>query len=139
MYNSIVMAHDGWRWIVILIGLVFLIKMILGMVQKSKWSKLDRQLGLFTTIAVDIQVLLGLIVWGVGLAGKAWWTASMSVPPYMEHPVTMLVAVTVMHIGWARAKKASTDAGKFQQALIWFAVAGLLIALGISQVTGGAA
>ena len=129
MYGMLKMSHDGWRWLVILIGVIFLVKMLLGLVQKGKWSKLDRQLGMFTTIAVDIQVLFGLIIWCMG----SWGQVPASVPG-AEHPVTMLIALTVMHIGWARAKKASTDAGKFQQALIWFAVAALLVALGIVRV-----
>ncbi len=134
MYNILVMTHSGWRWLVILIGAIFLVKMLLGLVQKGEWSKLDRQLGLFTTIAVDIQVLLGLLVWIFGLVGKAWWTASMGTPPYMEHPVLMLLALAIMHVGWSRAKKESTDAGKYQKALIWFAVTALLITLGIMRV-----
>ena len=68
--------------------------MLLGLVQKGKWSKLDRQLGMFTTIAVDIQVLFGLIIWFMG----SWWQVPASVPG-AEHPVTMLIALTVMHIG----------------------------------------
>lgn len=100
MYGMLKMSHDGWRWLVILIGVIFLVKMLLGLVQKGKWSKLDRQLGMFTTIAVDIQVLFGLIIWFMG----SWWQVPASVPG-AEHPVTMLIALTVMHIGWAGEKR----------------------------------
>ena len=131
MYQILKMAHDGWRWLVILIGIIFLVKMILGLVQKSQWSKLDKQLGLFTTITVDIQVLGGLILWVM----NSWWKYPATVPG-AEHPTTMLLALGIMHVGWSRAKKATTDAGKYQQALIWFGIAGLLVALGILRVTG---
>ena len=43
MYGMLKMSHDGWRWLVILIGVIFLVKMLLGLVQKGKWSKLDRK------------------------------------------------------------------------------------------------
>lgn len=135
MYNTLMMAHSGWRWLVVLIGVIFLVKMLLGLVQKGKWGKLDRQLGLFTTIAVDIQVLLGLIIWVMG----SWWTAGGANPRSFEHPFLMLAALGVMHVGWGRAKKASTDAGKFRQALIWFGIAALLVTLGILRVSGGMA
>jgi len=131
-YQILEMTHSGWRYLVILIGVIFLAKMILGLVQNSKWSKLDKQLGLFTTIAVDMQVLFGLIIWIMG----RWWNAPAAIPG-AEHPTTMLIALAVMHVGWGRAKKAPTDAGKYRQALIWFGVAALLVALGILRVTGG--
>ena len=133
MYDFIKIAHSDWRWLVILIGGLFLIKMVLGLVQKGKWGQWDQRLGLFTTIAVDIQVLLGLTLWIM----DSWWSRGGAAVPAFEHPFTMLVALGVMHVGWGRAKKSPTDAGKYQQALIWFGVAGLLVALGILRVTGG--
>ena len=125
--------HPWWTPLRVILALTAL-TFALGMVQKSQWSKLDKQLGLFTTIAVDIQVLGGLILWIM----NSWWKFPASVPG-AEHPVTMLVALGVMHMGWSRAKKSPTDAGKYRQALIWFGIAGLLVALGILRVAGGMA
>ena len=54
-----------------------------------------------------------------------------------EHPITMILAVAVAHITWTRVKKSSTDAGKFRTGTVGYAVAGLLVALGVMRITGG--
>lgn len=133
MYTFLLMAHSGWRYIALVLLAVAVIKFVWGWLQKSDWRTLDRQIGLFTTIGVDIQVLLGLILWavaaGMGLVGGR-------VVRMMEHPVLMLIAIVIMHIGWSRARKAAIDADKFRIAALTFIVTGLLVAVSVARVTG---
>lgn len=130
MDNILFMAHSGWRWLVVLVGLIFLVKMAWGWLGKGQWSKLDRQLGLATTIVVDMQVLFGLILW---IERQAWARGDFRAS--WEHPITMLLGLVIMHIGWSRARKADSDQGKFRQAFIWLLVAALIIGSGIAQAT----
>lgn len=133
MYNFLLMAHSGWRYIVLLLLAVAIVKFLIGWLGKGNWSSLDRRIGLFTTISVDIQFVLGLALWGVA---ASLGLIEGRVVRMMEHPVIMLIAIVIMHIGWSRARKATGDQAKFQTAAIAFVVTGLLVALGVARVTG---
>jgi hypothetical protein len=42
---------------------------------------------------------------------------------FVEHPVMMLIAIAIAHVGAARVRKVGSDSAKFQTATIWFGVA----------------
>jgi hypothetical protein len=132
MYTFLLMAHSGWRYIAFLVLVVAILKYGLGWVQSSRWGNLDRQIGLATVIGVDIQVLLGIVLWAVA-AGMG--LVAGRVERMMEHPVLMLVAVVIMHIGWARVRKTAGDTDKHRLAALTFIVTGLIVALGVARVT----
>ena len=127
-------AHDGWRWLVLLALLIVVGKMVLGLVQKSRWSSADRTLGLVTNIVVGIQWILGLILWAPQMAR---WTADPGAVGAFEHPVLMTIAVAVISIFWGRARRAEPDQAKYRQATIGFVAGGLIILFGIWRVTSG--
>jgi hypothetical protein len=122
--------HSGWRWLVVLVGALAILKLLLGVVSRGKWSKLDQALGAATPIMLDVQWLLGIVIYIMGQ-----WYANPAAVAGAEHPTTMTLALIAAHIGWSRAKQASDDGAKFRNALLGFVVAGVLIALGIWRVT----
>jgi hypothetical protein len=124
-------AHSGWRYLVIAIAIVALVKLLIGLVSRSKWSKLDQALGAAFPIIFDIQLLLGLVLWV--LQGR--WSGEDMLRSW-EHPIIMIVSILVAHIAWSRTKKAGSDAGKFRTAFIGFLIAALVMGLGVAQITG---
>jgi hypothetical protein len=129
--DALYQAHSGWRYIVILVAIVVFVKLLIGLVSNARWSQLDQRLGAAFPVVMDIQLLLGIILW---VARQQWTIASPA--RTWEHPLTMLLAVAVAHITWTRVKKSSTDAGKFRTGTIGYALAGLLVALGVMRITG---
>ncbi|NIA23960.1 MAG: hypothetical protein GWP04_00155 [Gammaproteobacteria bacterium] len=78
----------------------------------------------FVTLGlIDLQVVLGLLVW----ITKGGW--DLSVFRAYVHPIGMLIAVAVAHMAAARAKRQSGYAG------VRTAAAGLLTALAIIVLT----
>jgi hypothetical protein len=136
MYTFMLMAHSGWRYIALLLLIVAVVKFAIGWIQGSTWTDLDKRIGLFTVIGVDIQLLLGLILWGIGVTAMRQAEPGYFAARYMEHPFIMVLAIAVMHIGWSRARKAGSNIGIFQTATITFVVTGLLVAVGVARVTG---
>lgn len=126
-------AHSGWRHLVILVLVIALVKLLIGLVAQQRWSRLDQILGVATPIVVTVQWLLGIVLWG--LAPTAWFLNRGSVN-FWEHATTMTLALAASHMGWSRAKRAGTDAGKYRAAFIGFLVAGLLVAVGVARITG---
>ncbi|RIK44109.1 MAG: hypothetical protein DCC55_03590 [Chloroflexi bacterium] len=131
MYSILFRAHSDWRWIVILVGAALLIKYLAGLLANSRWSRIDHLLGLGFTIAVDIQLLLGLVLW---IMGQHWRGADPL--RSWEHPVTMILAIAIAHITSTRVKRASENGRKYRIGLVGYLVAGLLILIGILRITG---
>ncbi len=132
MYNFVLRAHSEWRYLVILALVVVLVKYLLGWLGKREWTELDRRLGSITSIVVDIQLLMGLILWGIHAAQGSLGAHAVRT---IEHPVTMLVAIVVMHVGFVRVRKAEVGS-HFRMAFLTFAATGIIVSLGIAQVTG---
>lgn len=130
MERMIFYTHSGWRYIVILVAVLALLKMLLGMLGGRRWGKLDQALGAAFPIIFDIQLLFGIILWGMQFA------AGIPSRQAAEHPVTMILAIAAAHIGWSRAKKSSSDADKFRAAFVGFLIATLLMSLGVARMTG---
>ena len=130
MATGIFHAHSGWRYLVLLLIIVTIVKALIGLLGKGRWSNLDEWLNRLTPISIDIQFLLGLVLWIIqqrwsGLDANASW----------EHPFTMLIATVLAHVTASRVKKAPTDAAKFQAATVGYIIAGLVLALGIARIT----
>ncbi len=126
-------AHSGWRYLVILVLVVALIKFLIGMLGKQQWSGFDRALGSATSIVIGIQWLLGIVLWV--LAPAAWFLSRGSVN-FAEHAGTMTLAVVAAQIASGRAKRSPSDSAKFRISFIGTLIAGLLVALGVARITG---
>lgn len=132
MYNFLLQAHSGWRYLVLLALLVVLVKFLVGWLNGQKWSALDQRIGTFTVIGIDIQLLLGLVLWG--------WGASLdlleaNIARTIEHPITMLIAIVMMHVGWNLTKKAQ-EAKRFRNGALTFVVTSLLVVAGLTRIGG---
>ncbi|MEZ4707482.1 MAG: hypothetical protein R3A44_09765 [Caldilineaceae bacterium] len=128
-------AHSGWRYIVLALLIIVIVKFLIGWLNKANWSALDQRLGMATPIAIDIQVLLGIVLLAVNpksmLVGRSGGVVSV-----WEHLVTMILALGAAHAFWSRVKKSGSDADKFRNGAIGFIVAGLLVAIGVARITG---
>lgn len=131
MYSFLLQAHSEWRYIVLVLLLVSIVKYLIGWLQGSTWGRWDRLLGTATTIVVDIQLLMGLILWGLAMSQG---TLEGRPERAIEHPTTMIVAIVVMHLGWMRARKQNDDHLRHRWAALTFLVTGALVALGLTVV-----
>lgn len=130
MVTGIFYAHSGWRYIVLLLLALAIIKALIGMLSNGRWSSLDEWLNRLTPISIDIQFLLGLILWII----QQRWNGVDAVASW-EHPFTTIVALALAHATSTRVKRASTDAAKFQTAAIGYIIAGLVVALAVARIT----
>jgi hypothetical protein len=130
MSNILFEAHSGWRYIVILVAIAAFVKLLVGLLTNSKWGALDQRLAASFPMVMDIQLLLGLILWIV----RQQWTIALPTRTW-EHPVTMILAIVVAHVGWSRVKKSNESANKFRTGVIYDAISGLLLAIGVMRIT----
>ena len=135
MYSFVLATHNILRWFVLIFGILVIIRGFVGWSGKKEWTGLDNKLGLGFTISLDIQVLLGFLLYFVfspvtkvafSDIGAAMGNSELRFF-LVEHFLMMLIALVVGHIGRSRAKKADTDVGKHKRAAIFYTVAMLLI------------
>ena len=131
--NIWVDIHMVWRWVLLAAAILAVVKALIGWLGNRPWGKLDDRVGMFYTMAVDIQFLLGLILWFVGPFKITNAGALMSSPLarfyLIEHPLLMLVALLLAHIGRARSRKAEPDVKKHRTAFIFYLLSFLFILL----------
>lgn len=128
MTYFLLQTHSGWRWIVLILLVITVIKTLVGWLGKQKWSAADTRLLLFSRVALYIQVIVGLILY---ILLQYWQNMRFT----GEHVIVALVAVAALEFGAARAKK-SSGSKMYLFAFIGSAVALLLIYVGLLAVGG---
>ena len=132
MYNFMTEAHSGWQYLASLALIVAVVVFLVNWLRGQQWSRLEQRVGTYAIIVVDIQLLLGLILWGVGAnMGIVGANAARTI----EHPFTMLLAIVLLHIGWVWTKRAD-EAVRLRNGALTFVVAGLLVLAGLTRIWG---
>ncbi len=125
--------HSFWRWIVLVTAIAAVLKALVGWLGKQEWRDVDNKLGLYFTIAFDVQLLLGLIVY-IGtltsLHAQIWYQRSVALLT-MEHVTPMVIALVIAHVARSLSKKGTSGAKQHRTAAIGFVVALLLVVVSI--------
>jgi Na+/H+-dicarboxylate symporter len=133
MYNFIQKFHSGWAYLALLLLVVTVVNAIIGMSSKKEFTAKDRKIALFGLIATHIQLVVGLILYFVSEVGmKAFSTeGAMKIPELrltmLEHPLTNIIAITLITIGWSKHKKATSSEAKFKTIALFFGLGLVLI------------
>lgn len=132
METGLLHLHNFMRWLVLLFALLTLVKGIGGMSGTKKFTANDKRSAMFLMICCDIQLLLGLALYFM----NGWLGNLMNTPDAMknttirfysvEHAFGMLVAIILIHIGYAAVKKDIPDKSKFSR-MFWFTFIALII------------
>lgn len=135
LYSIFLTLHSILRWLVLIFGLLAIIRSINGLRFKRGFTRQDNKIGSWFTIALDVQLLIGLILYFVlspiTTAALQNFGGAMSNAPVryfaVEHTIGMLIAVIVAHIGRSMVRKAADTATKHRRTIIWFAVTLVII------------
>jgi hypothetical protein len=139
MYTSVLFLHSWLRWAVLLLGLLALARAIAGAAGRRPWVPADEQANKFFLIALDIQIVLGLILYfflspitGAAMAdfgaamkssGLRFWS--------VEHVFGVVVALILAHRGRARVRAITDPVRKHRVAAVFLLLALLAIAASI--------
>ena len=115
MYNFIQKFHSGWAYLALLLLVVAVINSVIGMTSKKEFTAKDRKIALFGLIATHIQLVVGLILYFISDVGMKTFSTegAMKIPELrltmLEHPLTNIIAITLITIGWSKHKKGTTN------------------------------
>jgi uncharacterized membrane protein YozB (DUF420 family) len=138
-YTIVLTIHNLVRWIALVLGIVAVVLSVLGWFGRRPWTERERKLGSFFAITLDIQLLLGLLLYlflsPITTAAFKDFGAAMGTDSMrffvLEHSLYMLLAVVFAHLGSILPRRAKTDTAKFQRATIFLGLALLLILMGM--------
>lgn len=139
MYTLVLSLHSILRWAVLIAGLVVVVWEIAGWLGNRPWESINDRLGLIYTSLMDLQLLIGLLLYFVlsPLTRQAFqdFGAAMSNSALrfwaVEHILVMVIAVILAHVGRSRSKKAVDPRAKHRTAAIFFGLAFIAMLLAI--------
>jgi hypothetical protein len=136
MFTALLFLHSWLRWVVLAAGVAAVFS-ALG--KDTRAVQGAERWGLIFMIALDTQLLLGLLLYGLfsPMTGQAMqdFGAAMGNPVLrfwaVEHLTLMMGAVVLAHVGRVLARKTTDIERRRKRLLVCFAIALLLVLAGI--------
>jgi hypothetical protein len=139
MYNVVLTTHSWLRWVVVLTAVLVIVRALAGARAKRPWSASDDRASRLFVIALDLQFLLGLVLYfalspitraalqdfgeAMRIGAVRYWA--------VEHVFGMVVALAFAHAGAARVRKTADAVARHRVAAVFFILAFLAIAASI--------
>ena len=137
MYSTVKMLHSYWAYLVLLILIIASVNALIKTFSDKEYTAKDFRISLFTLIVSHIQLLIGFILFfaadylslisdmGMGEIMKNSTLRSNII----EHPITMIIAVALITIGYSKHKKKLTSKSKLKAIAVFYTLAlGLILA-----------
>ena len=132
------MIHSLWAYVVLAVLIIAVINALVGLSKKKNFEAKDLRISLFAVIATHIQLIIGLVAYylssfysimrdvGMGEVMKNGELRKLLV----EHPLTIIIAIILITIGFSKHKKKTTSASKFKTIAIYYTI-GLVLILAV--------
>jgi hypothetical protein len=136
MYSTLIIAHSAFRWAVFISLIYSIIISWRGYVSKSGFSKSNNTIRHWTATIAHIQLMLGIVLYTQSPVVKFYFSdypGNEGEPFFfgITHIILMLIAVVIITIGSAKAKRAADAGTKFKTQLIYFGIALIVIFIAI--------
>lgn len=139
MYEFIKAVHNILRWVVVLGGVYAIFLALKGLLSQTRWGINEQRSGLIFTAALNIQFIIGLILYFISPLGSRLLTSGDMAAVMrnnimrffaVEHLSIMILALLAAQLGYSLSKRAKSDRAKFIRASAGYVLAALLIAYG---------
>lgn len=138
MYSTVLTLHSLFRWLVLLSLCYAIIQACKGYFSQKNFSPWDNHVRHWTATISHIQLILGILVYMKSPIVKYYFSnfkisfAEWNLAFFgLFHFILMIVAIILITIGSAKAKRKKPDLEKYKTMLIWFSIALLIIFIAI--------
>lgn len=136
MYTGIKHLHSVLAYVLLAVLILSLVYILVSYIQKKPFTEKMRKISLAGLISAHLQLLVGLILYFISPLGIANFSGasmgdSVSRLYMLEHPLTMLIAIILITIGYSKAKRLEDSAQKYKKILLFFGIGLLLILIRI--------
>lgn len=137
MYDILLTLHNIVRWVVIILGVVAFALALAGWLGRRPWTEQMRKFASYYAISVDIQLLLGLLLYFTSplvMGALQNFSGAMGNEAQrffaLEHPTFMILGLIFAHLGSALPKRAKNDRSKYLRAAIFIGISVLFVLAG---------
>ena len=127
MYNILKTVHSYWAFFVLTILFIAILNALIRIISKKSFNSTDLRISLFGLIFSHIQLLIGLILYFISPWFDQWSSLGMGVMKnnesrlyLVEHPITNILAIFFITIGWSLHKKQSESSKKFLRISLFY-------------------
>ncbi len=134
MYTGLQHLHSFLAYLVLVSLLIGIANGLMGYLKWRRFEEKDRKLALPALITTHLQFLIGLILYFISpkglsnFSGEAMADATSRLY-ILEHPLTMIIAVVLITIGYVRGKKSDDSRKQFFSHWLFFGLGLVLILL----------
>ncbi len=136
MYAALLLLHSWIRWLALAAGVLATVSAVRGV--SAQDARSDRW-GLVLTIAMDLQLVIGLLLYfGVSPVMesiRANFAAAMPNPQLrfwaVEHLAGMLIALVLVHVGRVLSRKAGSAGARRKRQMICYGLATVIMLLSV--------
>lgn len=138
MYQAFTFYHSTVRWLVLASLIYAIFRAYRGYRFNAVFSKTDNAIRHWTATIAHIQLMLGLVLYFQSPLIKYFFANFRETVWKLDfsffglfHSLMMFLAVVILTIGSALAKRKANDSDKFKTMLLWFSLSLLLIFIAI--------
>ena len=131
---SIQNIHSYWAYIVLGVLVLAILNAFIGRFSNKSFTAKDLRISLFALIVTHIQLLIGLILYFVSSRFSAWQEGIGEVMKsenrlyLVEHPITNVLAVILITMGWSMHKRQAESGKRFMRIGLFYLL-GLVLLL----------
>lgn len=135
MYDTFKILHSYWAYLVLLILVLATFNALIKYFGDKEFHAKDFRISLFALIVSHIHLILGVVLFFaadyIGLIGDMGMSEVMKNDTLrsniIEHPLTMIVAIALITVGYSKHKKKLTSKPKFKMLALFYSLALILI------------
>ncbi len=134
MYSILKTVHSYWAFLVFIILFIAILNALIKRISKKSFNSIDLRISLFGLIFSHIQLLIGLILYFISPWFDQWSSLGMGVMKnnesrlyLVEHPITNILAIFFITIGWSLHKKQSESSKKFLRIFLFYGFGYILL------------
>jgi len=134
--ETVQFIHSYWAYLVLFVLIIATFNALIKFFGNKEFDPKDFRISLFALITMHIQLLIGIILFflkdyfstieQVGGMGEVMKNSGLR-NLIVEHPTTMIIAVTLVTIGYSKHKKKLVSKPKFKMLAIFYTLALVLV------------
>lgn len=134
--NTLQFIHSGWAYLVLIVLVLATFNALFKFFGDKEFDAKDFRISLFALIAMHIQLVLGVILFFTKdyfgtiseMGGMSELMGNDALrDKVIEHPLTMIIAVALLTIGYSKHKKKLVSRPKFKMLAIFYTLALILV------------
>ncbi|MEI6666981.1 MAG: hypothetical protein WCP29_02410 [Acidobacteriota bacterium] len=133
-FGLVLGVHSVVRWLVLGLGVGASVRAWIGRTTARPWTEADTRIGRMFAACLDLQIGIGAVLYGVfspvvaaGMSNLAVATNSRAYRFWLlEHPLSMIAAAVLAHVGLSRARRTNSPASH-RYAAMYFTMALLIL------------